>query len=372
MKILQITTHLDYGGIPNYIVTLSRALTQKGHKVSVISGGGPMVKQLEDSGIRHLEFDLRTKSEISPKLLFFMPKLLSIIKKEKPDILHAHTRVTQVLSQIARKKTNVKYVSTCHGFFKPKGARVLFPCWGDRVIAISEAVRKHLLDDFGVDDNKVKLIYNGIDLSKFSDDSSAEEKAEFKTKIGLKDGKVVGIISRLSDVKGHEYLFEAIAMVAKKYPGIQLLVVGDGPLKEKFIKKVKALGISDKVFFRASTYNVAKYLSIIDIFAMPTLQEGLGLSIIEAMAMGKPVIASDVAGVRTLIKDGETGLLVLARDPNAIKNAIERLLHDKALADRLASAGEKLVLDKFTVESMVEKVENTYREVLNDGSNNKR
>jgi glycosyltransferase involved in cell wall biosynthesis len=269
-----------------------------------------------------------------------------------------------VLSQIASRKTRVKYVATCHGFFKAKGLRVLFPCWGDKVIAISEAVKSHLVNDFGVDDDKVRLIYNGIDLSKFSDNFSEMEKKEYKKRLGLNGSRVVGIISRLSDVKGHKYLFEAAAKLSKKYDDVKILVVGDGPMKGELINQVNKLGIEDKVVFRNSTPQVARHLAIMDIFVMPTLQEGLGLSIIEAMAMSRPVIAFDVAGVKTLIKDNLTGLLVPLRDTTALKDAIERLFKDRELARRLAENGKKLILENFTVESMVKDVEELYKELL--------
>ena len=137
MKILFLTTHVNTGGITSYILTLGEALVKAGHQVWVVSSGGDGESRLTDAGIRLVTMNIRTKSEAHPKLLFSLPALKKLIRQEGIDIIHAQTRVTQVLGAWGRRLTGVKMVTTAHGFFKPRWFRKTFPCWGDAVIAIS-------------------------------------------------------------------------------------------------------------------------------------------------------------------------------------------------------------------------------------------
>ena len=138
MNILQLSTHLDIGGIGSYVVRTAGCLARKGHKVVVVSSGGSMAGELSGQGITHIKLNIRTKSELSPKLLFVLPRLLSIIRENNIQVIHAHTRVTQVLGCIASRLSGIPYVATCHGFFKLRASRRVFKCWGDKTIAISD------------------------------------------------------------------------------------------------------------------------------------------------------------------------------------------------------------------------------------------
>ena len=167
MNISFITTHLNIGGIAVYTTSLAKALVEKGHRVTVFSSGGDMVADSIKDNVIHKKIDIKTKSELSPKLWLNLSRLKKVIADEKPDIIHAQTRVAQVLAALVSEKINVPFVSTCHGFFKKRLSRKLFGCWGSGVIAISEAVKNHLMTDFGVPEDKITLIHNGIDVNKF-------------------------------------------------------------------------------------------------------------------------------------------------------------------------------------------------------------
>ena len=354
------------GGIASYVVSLARGLSGKGHEVFVASGGGDYVEKLTEEGIVHIPIPIRTKSELSPRVLISAFSLLELVKRESIDIIHAHTRVTQVASSLVSKMSKVPYVTTCHGFFKKRLGRRLFGGWGSRTIAISEAVREHLVNDFRVQKGEIDLIYNGIELAKFKN-YSENEKKDIRKGLDLKEGPVIGTISRLSPVKGHKYLIEAMKEVIGKVPDAQLLIVGDGSIKEDLISLSKALGIDKNTSFVESLFDTAPPLSIMDIFVLPSLQEGLGLSTIEALAMEKAVIASDVGGVYTVVKDNLTGLLVPSRNSGALAGAIKTLLNDEGLRLKLGREGRKLVEEKFSIGSMVEKVEQVYKKVGSHG-----
>jgi glycosyltransferase involved in cell wall biosynthesis len=365
MKILLITTHLNFGGVASYTVSLARGLHSRGHKVFVASSGGGFEDLLKSEGIRHIRLPISTKSELSPKVLISSVLVRRFVATESIDIIHAQTRVTQIVAFIVAKAARIPYITTCHGFFKTRLGRKLFGAWGDRTVAISEAVREHLVNDFKLKKSTVELIYNGIALERFRDYGDSE-KTLLKNRLQLKSGPVVGIIARLSPVKGHRYLIEAMKTVIAKIPTAQLLIVGDGPIKKELCALTERLGIANNVYFEESVSNTAEYLSIMDVFVLPSLQEGLGLSIAEALAMQLPVAASDVGGIYSLIKDNVTGLLVPAQNTHALAAAITTLLNDPSLCRRLGQAGRTLIEEKFSLGTMITKIEDIYKETIGD------
>jgi glycosyltransferase involved in cell wall biosynthesis len=364
MNILYLSNHLNVGGITSYIFSLAKGLKERRHNVYVASSSGTCLGKFIQEGINYIHIPIKTKSEIDSRILFSLFKLRKYIKEKNIDIVHANTRVTQVLACLIQKYSGRPYISTCHGFFKPKFFRRLFPCWGERVIAISQQVSDHLRDDFKVEEEKIRVIHNGIDLNRFPT-QDLKAKSAAKEKFGLNDAKVIGIIARLSDVKGHIYLIEAMQKVLEKIPDARLLIIGEGKEKRKLNDLVKHLGIANSVFFMASVEDTFEALSAMDVFVMPSLKEGLGLSLIEAMACGIPVIGSSVGGIKTLIRDGENGLLVVPADSDGLSQAILELLQDSLKAKALSEKGRIFIHKNFSQGTMLLKTEEVYRECLN-------
>lgn len=363
MNILYLTNHLNVGGISSYLLNLTQGLKKEGHSIYIASSGGELEEEFRHGGINLSNIPLKTKCEISPKVFLSFLKLVPVIRQKQIDILHANTRVTSMLASLLSRFTKVPYVVTCHGFFKPKLARNILPLWGKLVIAISGSVQEHLVNDFGVNKNKIRLVYNGIDLDKLSVVESSN-KLERKKALGLKDGPVVGIIARLSDVKGHKFLIEAISRVVRSINTIQLFIIGEGKEEQKLHTQVKNLGLESNVVFIRSLKGSLKALSAIDIFAMPSLQEGLGLSIMEAMGFGLPIIASDVGGIRNLIKDDYDGRLVKPQDVEGLSNAIIELLQNKDKAETLAVNARNTISSKFSLQKMILETKEVYSECL--------
>lgn len=359
MKVLFLAGHFNAGGISSYILNLTRGLIARGHKIYVASGGGEWVERLELHGAKNIYLPLGTKSIISPKLLFAYFALKKIIKSEGIDIIHAQTRVSEVLASWVSRKTAVPFVSTAHGFYQRRWGRCIFPGWGRFVIAISEPVRKHLIEHFGLNPERVILVHNGIDISRSQ--ASGLGPREIKKKYGLRDGPVIGIIARLSEVKGHKYLLMAMAKVKEQIPEAQLLSVGDGKIKKDLEQLARHLKIDEGVYFIPAVSDTAEPLSVMDVFAMPSLQEGLGLSIMEAMLMGVTVIASSVGGITSLIKNNETGILVDPANPQVLAQGILGLLKDKEKAARLSARARDLVVKDFSLQPMAEGTEAVYR-----------
>jgi len=364
MNILYLSNHLNVGGITSYILSLAKGLKSRGHNVFVASSSGDCLSKFIQGGISYIPIPIKTKSEIDLKVLFSFFKLLKYIKEKNIDIIHVNTRVTQVLGCLFHRATGKPYISTCHGFFKPKFSRWLFPCWGKRVIAISQQVSEHLRDDFKVDEAKIRLVHNGIDLNRFSIQNS-NTKLATKEKFGLNNAKVVGIIARLSEVKGHIYLIEAMKKVLVKIPDAQLLIIGEGKEKKKLLDLIKRLDIEKNVFFVPSANDTIQAFLVMDVFVMPSLKEGLGLSLMEAMAYGLAVVGSNIGGIKTLIQNGENGLLVEPADSNALSRAILELLQDNFKAKALGEKARIFIHKNFSLEEMILKTEKVYLECLN-------
>ncbi len=363
MNVLILTTHANTGGITSYILTLGEGLVKAGHKVWVASSGGNCVPRLEAAGLRHVRINIRTKSEISPKLWSSFPILNGLIQKEGIDIIHAQTRVTQVLGFFLARTRGVAMVTTCHGFFRPRWFRKMFPCWGRAVIAISKPVAQHLRSDFGVAQDQVHLITNGIDLDRFVMTNDQMRRGA-RQKWGIGDGPLIGIIARLSDVKGIDVLIKAMPLVFKEVPSANLLIAGQGPEEIALKKLTQDLGLSAHVHFKSTVNQTQDYLCAFDVFVMPSLMEGLGLSVMEAQACGIPVVASRIGGLVDLIEDGKSGYLVPVNDPVALANRIVEALEDPQQSKMMAQQARLNIEQHFSVEKMLKQTLKVYHDTV--------
>ncbi len=208
------------------------------------------------------------------------------------------------------------------------------------------------------------MIYNGVDVDKFSEVFSQEQKIGFRKRQGIDKGPIIGIVARLSSVKGHKYLLLAMEKVCRKLPDASLLVVGDGPLKKELVNMAQKLACCKKIIFKDGVADTREYLSVMDIFVLPSVQEGLGLCLIEAMAMGKPVVASDVGGIYTVVKDQKTGLLVPPKDPESLAQAILKLVDNPDFSNKMAANARAAAREKFTLKEMADKTIGVYEEVI--------
>jgi glycosyltransferase involved in cell wall biosynthesis len=364
MNILYISNHLNIGGITSYLLTLATGMKKRGHHVYIASSGGDLIMKFTKQGIIFVPIPIRTKKECSPKILFSILKLSKFIKNNAIDIVHSNSRTTQVLGYLLESRTKAAHIFTCHGFFKNRLSRRLFPCWGKANIAISDQVREHLVKDLNADEKNIFVIYNGIDIEKFRSTENGQRQTG-KMKFGLGEGPVIGIIARLSDVKGHIYLVKAMESVLESFPTAQLVILGEGKTREELVKVVKILGIEKHVFFIDEIDDTGNALSAMDLFVMPSLREGLGLALMEAMASGLPVIGSDIGGIRSLIKHRLNGLLVKPASASELSQAILELLHNPDTAKSLGERARAFINENFSQEQMVFKTEELYLKCQN-------
>ncbi len=352
------------GGIGVYTTNLAKYLAKKGVRVFVASSGGEMENYLKNAGIEHFYVDIKAKFAFGPKVWMAAQKTAKFIEDKKIDIVHAQTRVAQVAAYFASRKEKIPYISTCHGFYNyKKMGRRLFPCWGNRVIAISKSVKNHLVEDFKLKEEQVALVYNGIDLCKYKE--MKEKDGKLLERFNLKNKIVIGSIGRLSSVKGFKYLVEAFKLVKDKHKDAKLLIAGEGPEKGKLMRQIKKYGISESVSITPGQDEpIEKYYNLIDIFCMPSVHEGLGLSLMEAMAEGKACVASRVGGLAELIVNGTSGILVKPCSSGDLRDALLKLVEDEALRRALSANAREKAFKDFSIEDSVDKTIKVYQEVL--------
>ncbi|MBF0215580.1 MAG: glycosyltransferase family 4 protein [Candidatus Omnitrophica bacterium] len=367
MKVLIFAKHMNIGGIGMYSLNLARELGKNGLTVEIASSGGGLEKDIRDSGITHHSLDINSKNEFGIMMLRSLAPFRKLCVERGFDIVHSQDRMTQIIADLSGRLTGIPYVTTCHGFFKARRlSRRIFPAWGRKVIAISRNVEKHLILDFKVDPGKVRQVYNGIDTARFSPDKKVKDD-EVISMTGLSRGKkVIGNVGRFSAVKGQRYLIEAFAELIGKGYDCQLFCLGDnGGEREKLEELAGQLGVKDNmVLLSESVFPLEKYLAIMDVFCLPSVQEGLGLALLEAMSMGLPAVASNVGGIPEIIDDGETGLLVRPADPVDLANAVSRYLDDGALLQRVCRNAPGKVSRDFSFDKFAKGILKVYEEVL--------
>lgn len=364
MNILILSTHFNTGGIVSYILTLVKQYVEQGHRVYVATSGGDKVQDLISIGAIHVTLNIRTKSELDLRIYWAVGPLIRLVKHEKIDVIHSQTRVTQVIGQLLSRYSGKPFIVTCHGFFKKRLSRKIFPCWGDYTIAISDAVKDHLINDFEVNSKKVVLIRNGLDVYDYPvvDDRVKEEK---RRELALPNNQVlIGIVARLSDVKGHDILIKAMQKIVQKNSQTRLLIIGKGPMESKLKDMVKKLGLQEHIHFFPTVQKKRGILSCLDIFVMPSLQEGLGLSVMEAQASGLPVVASKVGGIPSLINDGVTGLLVPPKNIDALAHAIDFFMNNKIQAKQIGQRARSFIEKEFSAKKMGKDTLNLYERSL--------
>lgn len=356
MNVLQILPALDIGGVETGTVDLARYLAARGHKAVVISAGGRLVKDLERCGVRHYALPVGRKSPFS--ILRMIGAVADVIRREEIDIVHARSRVPALIAYAASVMTGRIFITTAHGRYS-RGLISTVMGWGRYVIVASNNMAKYMEHEFGVPHGRLRLIPRGVDLAQFAFRLPAAERgAAFS----------VGMVSRITPLKGHADFIRAVAALAREVPGLKAVIIGSAP-KDKYLEDLKilvhGLGLSRIVTFAGATADVPSALRGLDLLVSATAtHEAFGRSLIEAQACGVPVVATKVGGVVDVVEDGVTGLLCLPQNPADIAAKMLRLYHDPDLCRDLARRARQRVEERYTVDLMMERTLAVYRESL--------
>ena len=367
-NILHIVPDLNIGGAQRMVLALLKQLDKEKYNVKVCYwlGEGELKDEIEKAGIEVI--DLKVKNGSLLRVIF---KLIKLIKENKIKLIHTHLFDTDLCGFLATRwaKVPIMIISIHSIFFLKKKKHALrykiISLFIDRFLPVSDSLAQHFISWARINPNKVTAVSNGIDMSEFNKPKHTNRLNELRKSLGIPVATpILGTVARLEPRKGHRYLLEAVAQISKDYPDLTVLLVGDGELKSDLRNLVKELNISSNVIFAGSQENIPEILSLLDLFVLPTLEEGFSIAILEAMACGLPVIATNVGGVPELVKDKETGLLVASRSPLALASAMTMLLGNKEYAVALGEAGKKRV-KQFSSKIMAEKIEEIYNYHIN-------
>lgn len=294
--------------------------------------------------------------------LFAVRNILRAIQREKIDVVNTHSGRDTLLAGIAGRLSSRKpaVVRTRH-LALPITSKFTYNVLAHRIVTVSEYVRNYLISA-GIPASKVQTVQTCVDLEKFDPEKAG---SGLRQELGLEPGTpVVGTVSILRRKKGHHILLDAIPGILEKVPEAVFVFAGNGPQRDNITNRIKELGLEKKVFLLGLRHDVPNILNSIDLFVLPTLQEALGTSFVEAMAMGRPLIGTDVGGVGELIKDGVNGYLVKPEDSPGLANAIIRTLQDKEKAEMMGMQGMEIARQYFTSGRMCREMYDLYLSLL--------
>ncbi|MBW2594462.1 MAG: glycosyltransferase family 4 protein [Deltaproteobacteria bacterium] len=372
ISILFVIDGLEFGGGERTFLQLIQGLPCERYAIHVAtSPEGDFFKILTGMGIDVVPLDLRKRVSVNN-----IKKLSGIIRKRKIDIVHSQGGRSDFYARIAarRLKPKIKIVNTVAMPVKGydvsalrKGAYRFFDWvserYADRFIVVSEVLKETLLNSYRIPPDKVIKIYNGIELNEYRPNGKEvrSQKSEVRREFGLsKDAPVIGAIGRMVWQKGFEYLIECIPEIVRTYPDAKILIVGDGPLRERLGALSEELGVRDNVIFAGFRSDIKEILSAVDLLVVPSLLEGFPMVTLEAMAMAKPIVATNIDGITEQITDGIDGILVSPRDPSTLAKAVIRVLNDNELVRTMGLSARERVEQDFSVEKMVAETEKVY------------
>lgn len=355
MSLFHIDAGKEWRGGQRQSFFLVRELRKMGYRVEfVVQPGSPLEQKAVEAGLPVLP--LRMRNELDFPAVW---KLAAEMKKRSCRLAHFHEAHGLAIGTAAARRAGVplRFISRRVDF--PLRSRSKYTREIDGLIAISEGVRKVLLDS-GVPDPLITVIPSGIDFTPFE---TAGPRDFLRREFGFApDEFLVGIVAALEDHKGHTYLIEASKIVRQQAPKVRFIVVGSGSLRMDLDRQAKDLGVEDIVFFLGFRDDVPRILASLDMFVLSSHHEGMGSSLLDALASRLPVVATRAGGIPEVIEDRETGLLVPPRDPAALAGAILELYRDRELAARLAGRGLEVVRRKFSAEAMAGKIARLYEE----------
>ena len=363
IRVVEVLATGSNGGAQEHLYSLLTRIDPDRYDVSVVAlSPGSAVRKMQRAGIPVLVID-----EVDDAIA--VGALAAHLGEARADVVHAHmfraetvaTRAVLALAEIGHRRPYL--VSTVHSSRVRHESdkdvlRELTPHM-DRLIAVSKAIETKIHDE-GRGVVPVQLIYNGVDLERYD---HQEACCTLPEEYGMEPGsQIVGVVARLEPEKGHPTLIEAWPIVLRAVPDAYLLIVGEGSRRDALEALARELRVAHRVVFTGRRDDVPAVTAALDVAVLPSYREAQGLTILEAMALSRPVVASNVGGIPEMIEDGLTGLLVPPHDADALAAAIVRLLKNHPLADTLGRAGHDMVHDRFCIELMVGAIQSIYDE----------
>jgi glycosyltransferase involved in cell wall biosynthesis len=382
MRVATVITRLNIGGASPPVISLAIGLRDLGHESLLIvgepePGEGSLEGEAVAAGARIVKLpDLRRN--ISPARDFrVLRQLVARFREFRPDVVATHMSKAGALGRVAARLSGVPVVvHTYHGKgfdVFARGWRRSSALWLERVLArvatgnivISDKQEQEFLGLGVAPAARMHVIRLGLDLDPFI--RAAGGRGGLRAELGLPaDALLVGVVARVVAIKGQDVFVRAVARLGDAWPGARFLIVGDGPFRQECEALGRNLGVDGRVRYLGWRRDIPDILASLDLVALPTVMdfEGTPVALIEALAAGRAVVATDVGGVADVVKEGCTGLLVPPGDADALASAIGRLLGDASTREDYGRNGQALVRERYARKRMVDETERYYRELL--------
>jgi glycosyltransferase involved in cell wall biosynthesis len=366
LNVLQVCDHLGWEGsrmhgVKRLFAWMIPRFDPERYNVSLVS---LRKKDLSEETLDSLGIDITYlhKSKFDPATL---PALLKVIDRKQIDILHLHGYGATTFGRMAAGMRRIPAILHEHAnltttpWFQ-KVADVTLEPLTDIAIAVSKSTADFVIEARKIPADKVKIVYLGVPLEEFSRARAAEEILQARAELGIAPGDfAVGTVTRLHDSKGNSYFVDAARVVLDQRPTARFFIVGEGPLRAELEQQAQRLGLGDRFVFAGFARDVARVVSAFDLSVFPSLWEGTPLTVFEALAMGKPILATDADGLVDVLRNGHDAMIVPKRDAGALAAGIVRLMDDPGERAGLA-ANARAAGREYDIAAFVRKMERLY------------
>ena len=367
VRVLYVFAALPVGGAEEVLITEVEGLDQTLFEplVCVLSEKGPVGERIESRGFPVVALHRMKSHRFDPRII---RDLYRLIKTAKVDVVHTHLYDGNKYGRLAAGLARVPaLISHYHNVYARRRIKYhlinrVLSTLNDRILAVSQAVKESVVRCDRISPEKIEVLYNGIDPSKFKGDF---KDSGARQQFGVKpENFLIGVVARLEEQKGHMILFGALKRLIPDFPQIKVLVVGDGTLRPVLEAQVTEMGLSEQVLFVGTRKDIPAILAALDLFILPSLWEGFSLAILEALAMGTPVIATAVGGASEVIRSGHDGLLIPPGEESSLVAAVREAILDPRKYGEMGRKGKETVGRRFTVAHHLTRLQDLYLEVL--------
>ncbi|MDD5260033.1 MAG: glycosyltransferase family 4 protein [bacterium] len=360
VHIMHLTTKLEFSGSEVIIHNMVKYHPDSNDRVTVCSlmDKVPYLRCLQEDNITVFVLGRAALNGFQACCLmpWYLIKLVKLLKKEKVTVLTIHSFLAGIIGRLAavfvRTPLVIRYLNNMELDLPSRiWSEKVFRYLTDHYVAISRGVMDYARNKAGLKDSQIEVVYAGVDVPVI--DRITSQPAKVRKELGLLAADlIIGAVGRLTEQKGMSYAIQAMPLVLQEFPTAKLLIIGDGPLKDDLQQEAKKLALTEKILFLGVRDDTLALFPVFDLFILPSLWEGLGLVVVEAMLKGIPVIASDIPGVDELVQPGLTGLLVPPENSKILAEKIIGLLKDKEIQKIFVKEGRCQMENKFTAENM--------------------
>ncbi|MBV9322220.1 MAG: glycosyltransferase family 4 protein [Chloroflexi bacterium] len=376
MRILLAAKTMGVGGLERIVVALARELGGRGHQVWVVSSGGDLVADLRRSGAEHIRAPLEITSPIG--VAQAARQVRRVIVEQRIDLVHSFSATASLAINLALRARSANGLGGVRVVSSPMGLQnspreLPVTTWlrnwfltlgAEQILVISPEIRRHLKRVGAREEALVDFNFVGLDIDTFqaSGDDRLSVRREFR--FGP-DARLISTIGALHPRKSHDLFIEAARRVSAAEPRACFLIVGDGELRAELEALAIERGLESRLAFTGVREDVARLLAATDVYVKPGVLEGfIGITVLEALSLGKPVVAFETQDVKLALTDGETGLIVANGDVDQLADRILYLLHNPQVGDRLGTAGQQLVIERFDFGVLARRLEEFYLGVV--------